>query len=149
MPNISENYRKVTLALLHKLRKEKERRLINGAFIEPGTVYRCDGHTKELHQDTLDETPSAIFACMPYFSIEPLERDTFDPSGSFHPRRTLFQSLLPLRDNRQRDLNQAFCRYSSESSPHIIHVPLIWVLIIGSGELYHSSIVPLIISSHQ
>lgn len=125
IPGLSTRLRRLASKLLDRVEKEKVRTFIDGLFIEPGTVMRCEERNR-------DDSISAIFACVPLFNINAPTSINGGPGQRLHPSRSLMQSYYPYESVSDREKEQAFRKYSEDSSTKIIHVPLYWMLTLGS-----------------
>ncbi|KAF2466121.1 uncharacterized protein BDR25DRAFT_79625, partial [Lindgomyces ingoldianus] len=94
-------------------------------FIEPGTVIRGD-------ESERDDSQSVIFSCVPYFDIQVPPKTTLGKTDRLHPPRSLMQSYYPYEPLRERDMEQAFNKFGNGPTNSIIHVPLLWMMNIGS-----------------
>lgn len=129
-PHISGGLKHIVLSLFEKVRDSARHRHFDGYQIDPGKVLRCDGSTPKSFSD---HDLSAIFVCFPYLAWGRREPQlSQDPSG--YPARSIQKSLYPYETTSTRDALPSFRKGSQHLSGHHLHVPQVWIVIIGSSE---------------
>ncbi|KAF2489673.1 hypothetical protein BU16DRAFT_544052 [Lophium mytilinum] len=126
IPKVSRQACHAVSTLLAKVEKENIKTALDGMFIEPGTVLRCD------FKDDQGKEHAVIFACVPFFDLQAPLKPRLSRGQRLHPVRTLMSTLYPYEDVVERDREQAFRKHGNNSSESIIHVPVFWMLSIGS-----------------
>jgi len=130
-PNITGELKYVVLRLFKKVRDSARTRLFEGYYIDPGTVLRCDGVTS---RGSDDHDLSATFVCFPYLALKtPESRHRHSPSQ--YPMRSILQILYPYESTSIREAPPSFCKDEPHTSDHVLYVPQLWVVIVGSSEL--------------
>ncbi|RMZ71165.1 Mg2+ transporter [Pyrenophora seminiperda CCB06] len=132
-PSLSPRLRTLAHKLLAKVWKDKVKRFQGGMFIEPGTVLRADEQADE-RADKIDQPDpqSAIFSCVPYFSLErPVKGLSSGPGSKLFPPRTLMQAFYPFEPIGDRDEEQSYKTFSELPVHKILHVPSLWIMNIG------------------
>jgi hypothetical protein len=124
IPHLSSRLQALTRGILIKLREEKIKPFVGGKFIEPGTVLRAD------EADPTD-SQSVIFSCIPYFSLQQVAKPSPGQGDLLCRPRTLMQALYPYESVRERDEEQSYRKFGSDSN-NVVHVPSLWIMNIGS-----------------
>ncbi|KAH7139084.1 hypothetical protein B0J11DRAFT_422968 [Dendryphion nanum] len=132
VPDLPERIQRLASKTLDRIEKEKLKMALDGMFIDPGTVLRGE----EKHRP---DPFSVIFSCVPYFSIHAPSKSAPPKADRLHPVRSLMQSYYPYEPVKERDMEQAYRKFSkyttapgsSGSSNSIIHVPVLWILNLG------------------
>ena len=110
-------------------RAQSQHGLLQGNYIAPGTVLRCDGG----HRGNIKE--SATFMSVPYLKPDKLvvfnERMLRDKPS--HPSRPLHQALSTFGGHSQQDREQMFLKYDGRREKKVIWVNHVWIMLVGSG----------------
>ncbi|KAF2809040.1 uncharacterized protein BDZ99DRAFT_533424 [Mytilinidion resinicola] len=126
VPKVSTQACHAVSTLLARVETENIKTALDGMFIEQGTVLRCD------FKDGQGKEHAVIFSCVPYFDLQAPMKPRLSRGQRLHPVRTLMSTLYPYEDVVERDREQAFRKHGNNSSESIIHVPVFWMLCIGS-----------------
>jgi hypothetical protein len=119
--------------LLDHIKNRFEHSSAYGSYIEPGTVFRCDG-TSIKHRDIPDV--SATFLSFPYFDIGYGSPSEAPRDRSLHLIRPLFQQHYPNESTKDRDNNQQFRGFQRDEQVRTyLQVPQFWALILNSATM--------------
>jgi hypothetical protein len=134
-PNITGELRYVVLRLFKKVRDTARKRLFDGFYITPGTVLRCNGTTS---RNEIEHDLSATFICFPYLALE-APRAHSRQTSSDYPTRSILQTLYPYESTSIRETPPCFCKDTPHASEHVMHIPQMWIVVIGSSESIQQS----------
>jgi hypothetical protein len=129
-PNITGELKYVVLNLFKKVRDTARKRFRENYYVTPGTVLRCDGATS---RSVGDHDLSATFLCFPYLALgapSDLHRQNSD-----YPTRSMLQVLYPYETTSVHETPPSFCKDTQHASDHLLYVPQLWTVIVGSSEL--------------
>lgn len=87
---------------------------------------------KDPNQDA--EIKSAMFCCIPYFSLGQYNSSNFTRESFVHPIRTLLQSRYRLEATEKRDKQQVIRKLGRPEHDGILHVPQLWCLAINKSK---------------
>jgi hypothetical protein len=136
IPHVGDRLRKLTAEMLNKLHTGKVKPFDGGMFIEPGMALRAD-------ESDQPEPQSVIFSCVPYLALETQAKKSPGTENNLFPQRTLMQTFYPYEPVRERDREQSYKRFGNNRSENIIHVPNMWIMIMGSSHVVTCGHLPL------
>jgi len=95
---------------------------------------RCEEGEKDAN--------AVIFVSVPYLDVcDPLEAEGKEYQN-LHPTRGLLQSYYPYQPIGDREREQTFHKYRNDGSKKIVHVPQIWLAIIGGRAIVTCGVKP-------
>ena len=130
VPGLDASERKAISQLLPRVkRKVKTIQTSTGKdvqYMEPGVVpYRISesGKSRSIVSRT------AVWVCLPYFSLENYSGLVSAKSSSEFPVQTLLQAQFS-KTSRERDMQQAVCQIGMSGNGRCFHIAQLWCLIV-------------------
>jgi len=99
-------------------------------MIEPGTVIRCDGTSRNDGKKDV----FATFVSFPFLSTGPLRRFHSDDGKATSPDIGLLNYLYSNNLSATRDTDQTLLKLSSHIHREIVQVSQVWALILNGGK---------------
>lgn len=118
--------------LLTKVQRMSEKKFVHGRYLKPDTlIYEGD------YPDEDGKTPrkSAMFVCVPIFSLGNPQTCNTTKENIEHPVKPLLQSLYRLESTVHRERNQVAAKMALSDQLQLIHVPQLWAVVINKREL--------------
>lgn len=144
---LRSNDKSMILTVFEEIRNNCEKKYIHGKYLEPAGFRLLGSKKSENASDSASEERSAVFFCMPYFSLDQLRPresvNIISPRSLEHRKtisqhfpRSLHQAHYRQESTERRDKNQVICQINKQirDALHCIHVPQLWCILLNKGE---------------